>query len=115
VLAKTRYERSQAALAQFDDRNRSLDKATAQIPRDRLQREYEVAFNIFQQLSLEVEQARIKKSQDTPVFSVIQEASVPHRRSSPLRGAIILLSAMLGALGAGAWIITKHPELSATR
>lgn len=93
-LARLRYERTQRDLALFADRNRALMTATSQVDRDRLQREYDLAFELFQQLSRDLEQARVKLNQDTPVFTVLEQVSVPPGRTSPKR-ALIMLSAML--------------------
>lgn len=96
--SKDRYERTQQQLASFSDRNRALMSATAQIDRDRLQREYDLAFEVFQQFSRELEQARIKMNQDTPVFTVIERVTVPAERSSPRRARIMLLCLLAGML-----------------
>lgn len=96
--AKLRYEDSQRRLAIFTDRNRTLMGATLQIERDRLQRENEIAFEIYQQFSRELEQARIKMKQDTPVFTVLDEAVVPNTRASPVRTKVMLFSIILGLI-----------------
>ena len=94
--SRTRYEQSQRNLAVFADRNRMLVGAVPQIERERLQHEFEVTFQIFEQFSLELEQARIKKNQDTPVFTVLEQVSVPTERSSPRRSLILLLAGFVG-------------------
>jgi len=94
--SRTRYEQAQRHLAEFADRNRMLVSAVAQIERQRLEREFELAFEVFQQLSMELEQARIKKNQDTPVFTVLEQVSVPAERSSPRRGLILLVAGFVG-------------------
>ena len=96
--AMRRYEITQRELAGFDDRNRTLMRATAKIERDRLQREYDLAFEVYQQLSRELEQARLKMSQDTPAFTVLEQVTVPSERSSPQRARMLLVSLFLGAL-----------------
>lgn len=104
--AKARHDRAQLQLAAFTDRNRVLMSATAQIERDRLQREYDVAFEVYQQLSRELEQAKLKMSQDTPVFTVLESVSVPTSRASPRRARIVVSAALLGFLFGvgGLWI-----------
>jgi uncharacterized protein involved in exopolysaccharide biosynthesis len=104
--ARERHDRAQMQLARFADRNRILNSATAQIERDRLQREYDVAFEVYQQLSREIEQAKLKMNQDTPVFTVLEAVSVPAGRASPRRGRILILSLGFGLLVgiSGIWI-----------
>lgn len=95
-LSKARYEAAQRALAEYQDRNRILVGAVAQVQKERLQGEYDIAFQVFQKFSLELEQARIKKNQDTPVFTVLEQVAVPNERTKPNRGLIVLLAAILG-------------------
>jgi len=96
--ARIRYERIQRELAAFSDRNRALMSATSQIERERLQREYDIAFEVYQQFSRELEQTRIKMNQDTPVFTVLDQVIVPNTRASPHRLVIVASSLLLGAL-----------------
>jgi uncharacterized protein involved in exopolysaccharide biosynthesis len=93
---KVHYERTQRALAAFVDRNRILVSATAKIEQQRLQRDHDMAFDLYQYFSRELEQARIRKSQDTPVFAVLEPVAVPIDRSSPKRGVILILAAVVG-------------------
>ena len=94
------YRQAQRNLAEFTDRNRTLVGPLAQIERDRLQRDFNIAFEVFQQVSLELERARLKKNEDTPVFATIESAVVPIRRSSPNRPLMLLVAMALG-LAAG--------------
>lgn len=95
-LSKARYEATQRALAEYEDRNRILVGAVAQVQRDRLRGDYDIAFQVYQKFSLELEQARIKKNQDTPVFTVLEQVAVPNERTKPQRAAIVLGAAFLG-------------------
>ena len=94
--AKSRYDLAQRHLAEFSDRNRALMSFMAQIERDRLQREFDLSFEVYQQVSRELEQARIKMNQDTPVFAVLDRPSVPNTRKSPKRTLVLLVSMALG-------------------
>lgn len=91
-----RYENAQKDVALFADRNRVLVGATAQLERDRLQRQADLEFQIYQQLSMERERARIQKIQDTPVFTVLEDVVVPNQRTSPRRTAIVVFSIFAG-------------------
>jgi uncharacterized protein involved in exopolysaccharide biosynthesis len=103
--SRTRYDEAQRSLAVFEDRNRMLVSAVAQIERERLQREKDVAYQVVQQLTTELEQARIKEHQDTPVFTVLEHVTVPNEHSSPRRSAILLLAAFLGVAFAATRIL----------
>jgi uncharacterized protein involved in exopolysaccharide biosynthesis len=105
---KVRYERTQRALAAFVDRNRILMSATAKIEQERLQREHDMAFDLFQYFSRELEQARIRKSQDTPVFAVLDPVAVPIDRSSPKRGIILILAAVVGVVAGMLLVVIRQ-------
>lgn len=96
--ARDRYDAAQAALAEYEDRNRSSSSARGQIERDRMQREREIAFELFQQVSREREQALIKKNQDTPVFAVLEQVMIPTERSQPKVLGVVGRGVGLGVL-----------------
>jgi G-rich domain on putative tyrosine kinase len=93
--AQSRYVRAQRELAVFRDRNRTLMSATAELERDRLQREHDLSYEVYQQFSRELEQSRIKMNQDTPVFAALDRVAVPTRRSAPRRPLIIIASVLI--------------------
>ena len=72
--------------------------ATSQIDRDQLQREYDIAFEVYQQFSRELEQARIKMNYDTPVFTVLDQVTIPNIKTSPNRTKIVLIALLLGSM-----------------
>lgn len=96
ALARTRYDNAQRLLAAFADGNRTLTSATAQIEQQRLDREASFAFEAFERMAREREQAILKRSQDTPVFAMLEMPSVPTERSHPKRARVLLLSLLLG-------------------
>lgn len=102
ATAKARLDRVQREQALLSDRSRSTVSATAQLDFQRLEREYSLAFDVYRQFATELEQARIKKSQDTPVFTVLERVMVPTMSSNPSTGQVLLVSSLLGmVLGVG--------------
>lgn len=108
AAAKTRLDRVQREQAVLSDRSRGTVSATAQLEAQRLEREYSLAFDLYRQFSSELEQARIKRAQDTPVFTVLEQVVVPHRRSSPRRGVILLAAFVLGMTGAVCIVVGRR-------
>ncbi len=96
--ARPRFERAQNEAAAFVNGNRALHSATGQVRRDKLQCKYDLTFEIYQHISQELEQARIKMDQDTPVFTVLDPLIVPTGHTHPLRGRILIVFAVLGVL-----------------
>lgn len=106
-LARARFENDQAALATFADRNRALSSAVAKVNEARLERNSELSFEVFQQLSRDREQALIVMSQDTPVFSVIEEVVVPTNRSNTSPFFAFSVSVLLGFVASVGLILLR--------
>jgi uncharacterized protein involved in exopolysaccharide biosynthesis len=92
--ARGTYEEAQSNLAEYSDRNRTLASAVARIEQVRLQNEATLAFEVYQELSRQFEQAKIKVNQDTPVYDVLEPAIVPLDRAG-VAGSLKLLLAIL--------------------
>lgn len=99
---KKEFESAQIKLANFRDKNKNITSALAQTELEKLQNEYQLAFEVYSELAKQLEQARIKVKEDTPVFLVIEEVSVPIEKSKPKRSLILLIWIFLGGvLGIG--------------
>jgi hypothetical protein len=88
-VARAKYQSVQNQIADFRNRNRSVMAASLEVERERLQREHDLAFELYQQFSREREQARIKMNQDTPAFTILEKIAVPTSRSEPRRTIIV--------------------------
>lgn len=93
--ARERYEDAQLELAVFRDQNVNINTAVARTKQEELQNRRNVMFNVYNTLLQEVEQARIRLQEETPVFNVLQRPSLPFR--SEQRGPLLLiLSVFMG-------------------
>ncbi|MCH7398351.1 Wzz/FepE/Etk N-terminal domain-containing protein [Belliella sp. DSM 107340] len=101
---KTEFNQIQSRLANFRDRNQNINSATAMNQLQRLEAEYNFAFNIYTELAKQLEQAKLQVSKDTPVFSVIQPVSVPIEKSAPKRPLILVIFTILGIIVALAYV-----------
>ena len=57
---KNEFEKAQANLAEFRDRNKNVTSAIALTQEDRLQSDYQLIFNVYSELAKQLEQAQIK-------------------------------------------------------
>lgn len=104
--AGQRYKATEYALSSYRDRNRSLYLNTAKIDEQRLQADYLLAQTVYNDLSKQLEQARIKVQEEAPVFQVLDPARVPLHKSAPERTLIIIGFTVLGAmLGLAAFFV----------
>jgi hypothetical protein len=75
--AMERYEESQRALAEFRDQNINLATNVARTEEERLSNQRNLTFNIYNSISVELEQAQLRLQEETPIFSVMQKSSLP--------------------------------------
>jgi LPS O-antigen subunit length determinant protein (WzzB/FepE family) len=105
---KNDFEQAQANLAAFSDRNKNITSAMARIEQEKLQNEYQLAFEVYSQLAQQLEQAQIKVKEDTPVFSIVKPVTVPLEKSKPNRPMILIIWTFLGGVIAIGWIFGKQ-------
>lgn len=99
AMLQLRFDRADRAYAGFLDQNRVLLSATAQIGRDRLERERNLSVSLLEQVQIQIEGARTKVSQDTPVFTVLDPVTVPPGPSAPRRARLLSLWTFVGMAG----------------
>ncbi len=95
---KKEFEEAQDILANFRDKNKNVTNALAQTEQERLQNEYQLAYEVYSQLAQQLEQAQIKIKEDTPVFSIIKPITVPTQKSKPNRPLIVFIWLFLGGI-----------------
>ncbi|GAB3944199.1 Wzz/FepE/Etk N-terminal domain-containing protein [Spirosoma harenae] len=96
--SKARYQAAEYAISNYRDRNRNVYLETAKINEQRLQADYLLEQTVYNDLSKQLEQAKIKVQEDTPVFKVLEPPTVPLRKSAPGRTLIMLGFAVVGAI-----------------
>jgi uncharacterized protein involved in exopolysaccharide biosynthesis len=92
------YIKAQEELASFRDANRDIQSAFAKTEGERLQNKYTLAFSVFNGLAQQLEQAKIKVQEETPVIKIMEPVQVPVERSKPKRSIILIGFAFLGGL-----------------
>ena len=90
------FHQAQQILAQFRDANRNIVTAAARTEEQRLQDQYNLVFNVYNSLAQQLEQARIKVQEETPVIKLIEPVLVPMQRSKPNRAYILMVSILMG-------------------
>jgi uncharacterized protein involved in exopolysaccharide biosynthesis len=102
--ASERFRTAQISLADFRDQNITLSTARAQTELERLQDEKDLAYNVYNSLSQQLEQARLKVQEQTPVFTEIQTANIPTERSEPKRVLLLTMFVFIGAFISIIWV-----------
>lgn len=96
--AKKRQQAAEFALQNYRDRNRNAFLNVARIEEQRLQSEYTLAQSIYTDLSLRLEQAKLKVKEEKPVFKVLEPSKVPLHKSGPKRLLMGIIFAVAGGL-----------------
>jgi uncharacterized protein involved in exopolysaccharide biosynthesis len=96
--AEKKYRDTQNRLARFRDRNLNIISETNRIELRSLELENNLAFNLYESLSQQLEQAKIKVQEDTPAFKVLEPVQIPLSNSGPNREFIIIGSVILGGI-----------------
>lgn len=105
---KKEFEDAQATLASFRDRNKNITSARARTQEERLQSEFQLAFEVYSGLAQQMEQARIQVKEETPVFSIIKPVTVPLEKTKPNRPMILIIWTFLGGVIGIGWIFGKQ-------
>lgn len=109
--ARQEYYKAQQRLADYIDRNQNQATQSARIARERLENESSLAFNLYNETSLQVQNAKSKVQETTPVYMEITPATVPLRPTSPRKGLIIAGCTFLAFVACCAWILFGTPIL----
>ena len=105
--AKSVYYKAQEAYAKFEDGNKNIISATYRTEQIRLQNEMTLAFGVYNTLAQQLEQNKLRIQEQTPVYTVIEPATVPLKASSPRKLLILVGFVFLGFCGAIGYLLIK--------
>ena len=94
--AKADYQNAQKKYATFADANQNVE---------RLKNEVELAYTVYTQVSGQLQMARAKVQEITPVYTVVQPATVPLRAAKPNKIMILIGFVFLAGVGCVGWIL----------
>lgn len=107
--AKQAYYKAQQRYADYLDRNQGLILYSAQTTRDRLENESTLAFNLYNQTAQQLQIAKAKVQENTPVYATVAPATVPIRPASPKKPLILVGFIFLAFVASSAWILFVKP------
>ncbi|GGC09551.1 Wzz/FepE/Etk N-terminal domain-containing protein [Dyadobacter sediminis] len=94
--ARRRQQKAEYALQTYRDTHRNTFLNVARIEEQRLQAEYVLSEAIHSDLSIKLEQSKIREKEEKPVFKVLEPVRVPLAKSSPKRPFIGVIFSVLG-------------------
>lgn len=109
--AKAKYEQARNRYAAYADSHRSISSQSAQTKEADLQNEMQMQQQIYQQVVAQLQQAEMKVQEETPVFTTLQSATVPVKKTGPKRAQMCLIFLFFAFLGTTTWILYKEDDL----
>lgn len=106
--AKKHYEQARQRYGVFADTNQEITMASVKTKENDLENEMQLQYNIYSQMTTQLQIAKAKVIEKTPVYAVLQPASVPYRQSSPKRMLITLAFVLLGCMGYTMYIMLRQ-------
>jgi len=104
-LRKADYYKAQHAYANYIDSNKNVSLQSAQVERERLQQEMNLAYQVYSQVATNLEGARIQAEQAKPVFVIIDPVVVPIKKTAPSKAKMLVIFTFLAGCIAVAWVL----------
>lgn len=105
--AESKYLEAQQTLAYYKDRNKNVILSSVLTEQERLQSEYNLAFQVYSALAQQLEQSKIKVQEVTPVFNVVDPAQIPIEKSKPKSSLIMIGMLFVGLCVGVAFVLVK--------
>jgi hypothetical protein len=102
--ARRNFENAQVKLAQFRDANQGLMLAKMRTQEERLVTDYNLYFNIYNSLAIQLETSKIELQEKTPMFTIFEPVYVPLQASGGFSVGTVIRFAMIGVLLSILWI-----------
>ncbi|MCC5919852.1 MAG: hypothetical protein LAT68_03075 [Cyclobacteriaceae bacterium] len=100
--AKTNFEEAQNKLAYFRDSNMGIVSQRAKSQEQRFQSNYELTFQVYNNLAQQLERSKLKLQEAKPVLTIFQKPYVPLSPSEPNYFLTLIIFSILGLfLGVG--------------
>ena len=109
IEKKQEFDEIYSKLAFFSDSNLNTVNSFVLNEKNKLESEFEIISAVVEEISKQVEQAKLQLNKDTPVFSTIKEAIIPIKRSSPKRTQIVLVFGFVGFIFSCSFILINEP------
>ena len=103
--AKENYYTAQQRYARHVDGNLDVILQSYRSEQERLQNEMTLAYGVYNQLAQQLQMAKAKVQEITPVYTVVQPAVVPLRPIKPNKMTILFGFVFLAAAGSSLWIL----------
>ena len=103
--AESSYYAAQQKYARYSDGNQNIILQSYRAEQERLQNEMTLAYGIYNQMAQQLQMAKAKVQEITPVYTVVQPATVPLKPAKPNKIMILIGFVFLAGVGSIGWIL----------
>ena len=103
--AKANYYAAQQKYARYADGNQNIVLHSVRTEQERLQNEMSLAYGVYNQVAQQLQMAKAKVQEITPVYTVVQPATVPLKPAKPNKIMILIGFVFLAGVGSVGWIL----------
>ena len=95
--AREQYVKARQQYAAFSDANQEVILQSYKTKEDDLENDMQLKYNAYTQVYEQLQLSKAKVQENTPVFTIVQSASVPIKHSNKSKLTMMLLFMFLGA------------------
>lgn len=96
--AEIKYKQAQQNVAGFKDNSMGVIFQSVQTREQVLQNEMNLAFSVYNQFAMQVEQAKIELKKESPIFSTLNPIEIPSSKSEPIVWKIVFKYFSIGII-----------------
>ena len=100
---KKEYEIAQENYAKFSDANKNIILQSYRAEQVRLENEMNLAYQVYTSVAQQLQMAEAKVQEITPVYTVVEPATIPIRASKPSK--VMILAGIIFITGGVCWIL----------
>ncbi|MGP1536642.1 Wzz/FepE/Etk N-terminal domain-containing protein [Bacteroides heparinolyticus] len=102
---KKEYEEAQENYAKFSDTNKNIILQSYRAEQVRLENEMNLAYQVYTNVAQQLQMAEAKVQEITPVYTVVEPATIPIKAAKPNKLMVLLGVVFLTAAGCIGWIL----------
>jgi len=109
--AKARYEKARQDYANYADANQDVILESVRSKQTDLENEMQLQYNIYTQVTGQLQTAEARVQEETPAFTTLQSATVPVLKSGPARAKKVIVFTLSIFVLLTCWILYKEKLL----
>lgn len=108
IEAKRDYLEMQQKYAKYLDENQNIILASYRVNQEKLQNEVALTYSVYNQMAQQLQMAKVKVQDTTPVYTIIQPAIIPLFPSKPNRKLIVSSFVLLSVIASSCFVLAKE-------